>query len=374
MTTLLQDLRYALRLFRKRPGFIAIAVLTLGLGIGANTATFSVVNSFLLRPLPNAEPDRLLMIQRSAGAAEDSDSVYSYPVFSELRQQSRTLGSSAAFASHRLTLDTVDGPEMIFGSAVTSEFFSVLGVSPVLGRAFLPGEDEPNRPKLVILSHSLWQRRFNSDPGVIGRALISDKESYEIVGVMPTGFKFDLFPDFPRVEFFTPLNPGPRMVEASNIRWLRVIARLAPDASLEAARSELALIAERINQQTVDARPAASRNEELSAVTLKRFFIGDAGRPLLILLGAVGFVLLIACANVANLLLAHGVGRQKEIAIRAVLGAGRRRLIVQLLTESLLLAGAGGIVALLLLTALLASYLPARRAMNVDPMTALRYE
>jgi len=354
MKTLFQDLQYALRLFQKKPGFIVIAVLTLGLGIGANTAVFSVVNAFLLRPLPYKEPDRLVVIQRTPVAAK-SRNVYSYPVFNEVREQAQTLDGVTAFAYRQLTLDSLDGPETVFGSTVTSNFFSVVGVAPLLGRAFLPGDDEPNKPRLVILSHGLWQRRFGADPKIIGQTVRADKETVEIIGVMPPNFKADLVPNLPKVEFWASLNPSPRTMAARNTRWLTLIARLKPAAALTQAQAELGLIGERIRQSAGQSasNTVGDKDVALSAITVKEFFVGDAQKPLLILLGAVGFVLLIACVNVANLLLAHGVGRQKEMAIRAVLGANRRRLVSQMLTESLLLSLAGGLLGLLLVTWLL---------------------
>lgn len=350
MKSLWHDLQYALRLFWKKPGFTIVAVLTLGLGIGANTAVFSVVNAFLLRSLPYSEPDRLVMIKRSADL-DDRHSVYSYPALSQLRDLNQSFESVAAFAYTRLTIDGADGPEMIFGSRVTSNFFSVLGVAPILGRAFLEGEDEPNRPRLVILSHGLWQRRFGSDPDIIGRTISDEEGPVEIVGVMPPEFKFDLLPDIPRVEFWTPLGPNPRTRMHWGTSWLYSIARLKPETTLDQARSELEVVAEQIRQNAGQPSTFTGRlsdNFSLNAVSIKGFFVGDAEKPLLILLGAVGFVLLIACVNVANLLLAHGVGRQKEIAIRAVLGANRRRLIGQMLTESVVLSLAGGALAFLL--------------------------
>lgn len=353
MKNLLQDLQYALRLFQKKPGFILIAVLTLGLGIGANTAVFSVVNAFLLRPLPYKEPDRLIVIQRTPVAAK-SRSVYSYPVFNEVGEQAQTLDGVTAFAYRQLTLDSPDGPETVLGSTVTSNFFSVVGVAPLLGRAFLPGDDEPNKPRLVMLSHGLWQRRFGADPKVIGQTVRADQETIEIIGVMPPEFKADLVPNLPKVEFWASLNPNPRMMVAKNVRWLTLIARLKPATALVQAQAELGVIAERIRQSNGQSTQNVGNNDiALSAITVKDFFVGDAQKPLLVLLGAVGFVLLIACVNVANLLLAHGVGRQKEMAIRAVLGANRRRLVSQMLTESLLLALTGGLLGLLLVTWLL---------------------
>jgi putative ABC transport system permease protein len=349
MNTLWQDLQYALRLFWKKPGFTVIAVLTLGLGIGANTAVFSVVNTFLLQPLPYHEPDSLIRVQRSSDKAE-YQSVYSYPVFRDVREQSQSFENVAAFAYSRITLEGSDGPEMVFGSTVTSDFFSVLGVAPMMGRAFLPGEDEPNKPKLVILSYGLWQRRFGADPEIIGQTINSNKQTFEIVGVMSPDFKFDLLPEIPEVEFWTPLNPTAGAMEHLGLNWLQIVARLKPESTITQTRTELEVIADQIRQKAGQstAKGKLTDNFALGAITLREFFVGDAQKPLLVLLGAVGFVLLISCVNVANLLLAHGVGRQKEIAIRAVLGANRRRLVWQMLTESLLLSLAGGALGLLL--------------------------
>ncbi len=345
MQTLIQDLRYGARMLLKKPVFTLIAIITLGLGIGANTAIFSVVNAFLLHTLPYKDPDRLVVIQHSQLAA-DYRSVDSYPVFNDLRQQAQSFDDVAAFSWRRLTLDGADGPETIFGSSVTSNFFSVLGVEPLVGRAFLPGEDEPDKPKLVILSYGLWQRHFGADSDIVGQTITADKETVEIIGVMPPGFKSDLLPEIPKVEFWMPLSASSRMMASRNISWLRIIARLKPEASLAQTRSELDIIAERIRQQHSTNTARAVDDFALNAVAVKQFFVGDSQKPLLVLLGAVGFVLLIACVNVANLILAQGVGRQKEIAIRAVLGASRRRLASQMLTESLLLSVAGGLLGL----------------------------
>jgi putative ABC transport system permease protein len=347
MGTLFQDFRYALRMFQRKPGFTVIAVVTLALGIGANTAVFSVVNAFLLQPLPYKDPDRLVIIQHTA-AAGDYESVDAYPVFNDLREQVESFDGVAAFAWRRLTLDGSDGPETVFGSTVTSNFLAVLGVVPMIGRGFLAGEDEPNKPRLAMLSYGLWQRRFGADPNIIGRAIVADKESVEIVGVMPPNFKSDLLPEIPKVEFWMTLNPGPRMVTSRNINWLRIIARLKPTITVAQTRSELDVIAERQNARQPPNIVAGHANDlTLTAVSLKDFFVGDARKQLLVLLGAVGFVLLIACVNVANLLLAQGVGRRKEVAIRAVLGATRRRIMSQMLTESLTLSVAGGALGML---------------------------
>lgn len=349
----LQDVRYALRLLAKKPSFAAIAMLTISVGIGANTAIFSVVNSFILRPLPFTEPDRLIMVQKNSAVADYGFSVYSYPVFNELREQAQTLDGITAFASGRFTFDGSEGPETVWGNRVTGNFFTVLGVTPILGRGFVAGEDGPNQPQRIVLSYSLWQRRFGGDPHVIGQSIVDGQQTAEIIGVMPEGFKFDLWPEFPKIEFWTSLNPSPGMVTAKNINWLRMIGRLRQGAGVDQSRSELGVIAERIREAASSLaapNPRLPADFAISAVTVRDFFVGPANQPLLVLFGAVGFVLLIACVNVANLLLAQGVGRQKELAIRSALGASRGRLVRQNLTESLVLSITGGFIGLLLVT------------------------
>ncbi len=244
----LQDVRYALRLLAKKPSFAAIAMLTISVGIGANTAIFSVVNSFILRPLPFTEPDRLIMVQKNSAVADYGFSVYSYPVFNELREQAQTLDGITAFASGRFTFDGSEGPETVWGNRVTGNFFTVLGVTPILGRGFVAGEDGPNQPQRIVLSYSLWQRRFGGDPHVIGQSIVDGQQTAEIIGVMPEGFKFDLWPEFPKIEFWTSLNPSPGMVTAKNINWLRMIGRLRQGAGVDQSRSELGVIAERIRE------------------------------------------------------------------------------------------------------------------------------
>jgi putative ABC transport system permease protein len=356
-----QDLRFGVRVLLKKPGFALVAVFTLALGIGANTAIFSVVNAVLLKPFPYREPDGLVMIERKSDASSFND-IHSYPVYQNLREQSWSFEGVAAFRLRALTLSGADGPEMAPGARVASNFFSVLGVSPLLGRAFLPGEDQANQPNLVILSHGLWQRRFGADPNVIGQMLVAEKqpapravgqapeaetESFQIVGVMPPDFKFDRSAST-KAEFWTPLSPNPRASTFWNINEWMILARLKPETSLAQARAELDVVAERIRQTAFRETKRFDEKFGLSAVTLREYLVGDTKKPLLALLGAVGCLLLIACVNVANLLLAHGVGLQKEIVIRAVLGASRRRLITQMLTESLLLSLSGGVLGWLL--------------------------
>jgi putative ABC transport system permease protein len=343
---LLQDLRYGIRMLWKTPGFTLVAVLTLALGIGANTAVFSVVNAVLFNPFPYREPERLLVIERKNQPSTSAE-FHSYPVFNELRGEGRAFDDVAALRSRVLPVEGADGPERVWGEKVSSNFFSVLGVAPILGRAFLPGEDQPNQPNVVVLSYGLWQRRFGGDPSVVGKTLNADKDSFQIVGVMPRDFGFDPSP-LTKAEYWTPLSPDPRLLTAWNVNEIRLIARLRPGATAEQARAELNADAERINGDAGEGFKKLNKDYGLSAVTLREYFVGDTQKPLLILLGAVGFVLLIACVNAANLLLAQGVGRQREIAIRTVLGANRRRLLSQMLTESLLLSLASGLVGLLL--------------------------
>jgi len=356
-----QDLRFAVRILLKKPGFALIAVFTLALGIGANTAVFSVVNAVLLKPFPYREPDKLVVLQRTDGSSSFRE-IMSHPVYHNLREQNRSFEEVAAFRARNLALAGADGPELLYGARVSSSFFSVLGVAPALGRAFLPGEDQPNQPKLIILSHGLWQRRFGGNPNVIGQNFVAEKqsaarilgqptaadnESFQIVGVMPQGFRFNLSA-LKQAEFWTPLEPPASARSQWGINELQIIARLKPETNLAQARADLGLVSQQIKQTVRQESGKFYDKFNLNAVTLRESVSGDTQKPLLILLGAVGCVLLIACVNVANLLLAHGVGRQKEIAIRSVLGAGRRRLVTQMLTESLLLSLAGGILGWLL--------------------------
>jgi len=339
MPSLIADLRQALRLLAKNPGFTMIALAALALGIGANTAVFSVVNAVLLRPLPYPEPDRLVFVARKYRDGSTSLST-SLPKFNVWKQHDRTLEAMAAYdmAGPGFNLGGGENPEQVRGLHASAGYFRLFGVSPVLGRGFLPEEDRPGGARVAVLSNGLWKRRFGGDPGLLGKPVIISGESHTVVGILSERFQPD-----PPAEVWLPLQADP--ASTNQAHYLMVAARLRPGLTLEAASAEMKSAGEQFRR----IYPGwMMENEDVGVVPMQQRMVGNVRPALLILTGAVSLVLLIACANVASLLLARAASRQKEIAVRCAIGAGRGRVLRQLLTESVLLASIGGLLGLLL--------------------------
>ncbi len=339
MGTLGADLRYALRMLWKSPGFTITAVLALALGIGANTAIFSVVNAVLLAPLPYPEPDRIVVVERTFPNGTGSSA--SVPKFTFWKANNSVLDDLCAydFAGPGFSLAGGDRPEQVKGIHASRGYFNVFGVKPALGRVFAQDEDSPGGARVVVLSGGLWKRRYGSDPQIVGKSVILNSDSYTVVGVLDDQFHPD-----PPSDLWLPLQADPQSV--NNGHYLRVAGRLKAGVTLAQANAGLKLVAE--NYRSTHSDISMAKEEGLAAQTLLAGTVGPIRPMLLILTGAVGLVLLIACANVANLLLAQGSTRQREMAIRSAVGAARGRIVRQLLTESLLLAGAGAVFGLLL--------------------------
>jgi len=351
METVMQDLRYGIRNLWRQPFFTLVAVSTLALAIGGNSSMFTVVNAVLLRPLPYPEADRLVFIQGSNLPRGITQSNASFPDFIDWQKQNPAIEQMGAFFFGGFVLTSGDETERIPGSLVTDNFFSVLRTPALRGRTLQPDDMSENRGQVIVISYGLWQRRFGGDPNVINRQVIVSGKSTTIVGVMPEGF------DYPAPsEAWRPMWMDPK--ESRDDRYLNVIARLKPGADISQAQAQFETIDQRLNQ----AYPETNKGWKTDVTGLQSQLVGNTRVSLLVLLGAVVFVLLIACANIANLLLARGTSRRKEIAVRTALGASRWRIIRQLLTESVVLSVAGGVLGLLLsiwLTRLLIAVSPA---------------
>lgn len=339
ITGIWQDLRYGARSLLKKPGFTLVVVLTLALGIGANTALFSVVNGVLLNPLPYPEPDQLVTFHQSKPNFETG--AIPFPNFRDLQRENRTFAAMAVTRGSSFSLIGAGEAERVTGRFITADFFSVLGIQPALGRTFMPGEDEKGAAPVVLISADLWQRKFNSAPDVIGRGLTLDDKSYSIVGVIPASFTL-----VRNVDVYVPIGQwgNPNLTSRRVALGLHGIGRLKPGVTIEQGEADL----NRVMRDLAVAYPDTNRNNGSKVIGLKEGMVRDIRSILWMLLVAVGFVLLIACVNVSNLLLARSTGRTREFAIRAALGAGRWRLLRQSLTESLLLALGGGALGLLI--------------------------
>lgn len=361
MEQLGQDTRYALRMLRKAPGFAALAVITLALGIGANTAMFSVIDGALLQSPPFTDPDRVMMVLQKQ--PNGNANIFSTPDYLEWKRQESPVSHMAAMRNDSHVLGAGDEAERVTGWRVSSEMFAVLGVTPVIGRPFTAEEDKPGAGNLVLLSDALWKKDFRSDPNIVGGKINLDGVPYSVIGVLPP--KFQIFA--PGESFWMPLQLPTQDALASSrtLHWLLTMARLEPGQSVKQAQSAVDAVAARLHRDD----PNGDAGFGVSLRSYQEFMTDGLRQPLLLLMGGVGFVLLIACSNVANLLLARGSARKLEIAIRAAVGAQRSRVIRQLLTESVILSLLGGLTGLLVAKAALRILLATNLSSLPNPET-----
>jgi putative ABC transport system permease protein len=334
-----QDIHYSLRMLAKNPGFAAIAVVTLALGIGANTAIFSLVNAVLLRPLPF--PDSRQLVLALGRTKQVPRTGISYPDFEDWRKQNRSFAELSLWIPQSVNLTGKDRPDRVRGSFVSANFFPTLGVAPAIGRGFLPGEDQPGSDRVAVVNYSLWKNRFGGDPNFIGKQLTLNGAVFTVVGILPADFEFPLDPD--RVEIWLPVTSHPNFSRDRKDAYLAALGRMNPGVTLAQAQAEMTTIARNLAKEY----PETDGQRDAVVIPLQEAVNEDLRPVILVLFTAVGFVLLIACANVVNLMLARTAARGKEMAVRATLGAGRLRLIRQMLTETLLLWIAGGALGLI---------------------------